>query len=140
MLRQDDFVRSLLVLECWRQGKDFGNHQIPTIIAGCLANRVRLGWGSFLEVLQKVPKFAATIEQPNRDVFPNIWDGAFIKLLQSVDGIYDGSIADPAMGGIYWADLSKGISGVTNPWFREKILDSPQHLACANQGPFTVFR
>lgn len=140
MVRQDDYVKALVVTECWRQGKDFGNHQIPSMIAGCLANRVRLGWGSWLEVLKKVPNFSATLAQPNRDQLPDIWEMNFVKLLQNIDGIYDGSISDPAVGGIYWADLSKGKAGITNPWFQEKILDSNIHVACANQGPFTIFR
>jgi len=110
------------------------------MIAGCLSNRVRLGWGSWLEVIKKVAHFSATLEQPNRDQLPDIWEPNFIKLLHSIDGIYDGSIADPALGGIYWADLSKGIKGITNPWFVEKILNSPAHTQCANQGPFTIFR
>jgi hypothetical protein len=140
MLRQDDFQQALVILECWRQGCDFGNHQIPTIIAGCLGNRVRLGWGSWLEVLKNVPKFSAVLEQPNRDKVPDIWEPNFIKLLHNISGIWDGSIADPALGGIYWADLSKGKAGITNQWFQEKIIDSPAHLPCANQGPFTIFR
>jgi hypothetical protein len=140
MVRQDDYVKALVVTECWRQGKDFGNHQIPTIIAGCLANRVRLGWGSWLDVLKKIPNFSAVLVQPNRDLLPDIWEPNFVKLLHNIDGIYDGSIADPAMGGIYWADLSKGKAGITNQWFQEKIIDSPAHLPCANQGPFTIFR
>lgn len=139
-VRQDDFLKSLLVLECWRQGKNFGNQQVPLMIMGCLANRQRLGWGSFLEVLTKLPKFAATLEQPNRNEVPDIWEPSFIKLLQGVDGVYDGSIPDPAMGGVYWADLSKGINGITNPWFREKVIESPLHPAVANQGPLTIFR
>jgi len=140
MVRQDDFVKSLLILECWRQGKDFGNHQIPLMIMGCLANRQRLGWGSFLDILKGIPKFAATLIQPNRDQVPDIWEPNFIKLLQGIDGVYDGSVPDPALGGIYWADLSKGKKGITNPWFQEKVIDSASHLACANQGPFTIFR
>lgn len=140
MVRQDDFVKSLLVLECWRQGKDFGNHQIPLMIMGCLANRQRLGWGSFLEILKALPKFSATLVQPNRDLVPDIWEPNFVKLLHAVDGVYEGSINDPALGGVYWADLSKGKSGITNPWFQEKILDSSVHVACSNQGPFTIFR
>jgi len=140
MLRQDDFVKSQLVLECWRQGHHFGSHQIPLMILGCLANRQRLGWGSFLEILKNVPKFAYVLEQPNRDVFPDIWAPEFVKLLHGVDGVYEGSIPDPALGGIYWADLSKGKAGITNPWFRDKVLASPVHTACANQGAFTIFR
>jgi hypothetical protein len=138
MVRQDDFLKSLLVLECWRQGKDFGNHQIPLMIMGCLANRQRLGWGSFLDIVKGVKKFSATLELPNRDEFPDIWEPNFVKLLHAVDGVYDGSIGDPALGGLYWADLSKGRAGVTNPWFREKILDV--RTPCANQGPFTIFK
>ena len=138
MLRQDDWVKSLLVLEAWRQGQGFGNHQIPMIILGCLANRQKLGWGTYLDILKGVSKFSATLELPNRDVFPDVWEPSFVKLLHSVDAVYDGSIGDPAMGGLYWADLSKGRAGVTNPWFQEKILDV--RTPCANQGPFTVFR
>lgn len=138
MLRQDDFIRAQIVLECWRQGQGFGNYQVPMMIAGCLSNRQRLGWGSWLDVLKGIPKFSATLEQPNRDKWPDVWSPDFIKLLQSIDGIYDGSIADPALGGLYWADLRKGRAGITNPWFAEKILDIRQ--PCANQGPFTIFR
>jgi hypothetical protein len=138
MLRQDDWVKSLLVLEAWRQGQGFGNHQIPMIILGCLANRQKLGWGTYLDILKGVPKFSSTLVQPNRDIYPDIWSPDFVKLLHAVDGVYDGSIGDPALGGLYWADLSKGRAGVTNPWFREKILDL--RTPCANQGPFTVFK
>jgi hypothetical protein len=137
MLRQDDAVKAYAVLECFRQGMGFG-HQATLMVMGCIANRTRLGWGSWLEMLQKVPKFSATLEQPNRDKWPDLWSPEFIKLLHSVDGIYEGSIQDPAVGGVYWADLSKGRAGVTNPWFVEKILDL--RTPCANQGSFTVFR
>ncbi len=139
-MRQDDFQQALVILECWRQGCDFGNHQIPSMIAGCLGNRVRLGWGSWLEVVAKLPKFSAVLEQPNRDKFPDIWEPNFVKLLHNISGIWDSSIPDPAVGGLYWADLSQGRGGITNPWFRDKILNSPQHTAVANQGPFTLFR
>lgn len=130
----------MLCLECWRQGKDFGNHQIPMMIMGCLANRQRLGWGSYLDILKGVAKFSAVIEQPNRDQFPDIWEPNFVKLLHVIDGIYDGSIPDPAIGGVYWADLSKGKDAITNPWFAQKIMNHPLHSAVANQGPFTIFR
>jgi len=140
VVRQDDFVRSLVILECWRQGCDFGNSQIPLIIAGCLSNRVRCGWGSWLEVLQKIPKFSATIEQPNRDKWLDIWSPEFIKLLHSIEGVHDGSVSNPALEGIYWCDLRNGIKGITNPWFRDKILASPLHSVCCNQNSFTVLR
>ena len=141
MVRQDDFKSSLMILEVWRQGKDFGSGgQACLMIAGCLSNRARLGWGQLLDVLKAAPKFSATLELPNRDAYPDIWDPAFIKLLHAIPGIVDGSIPDPSMGGLYWADLSKGRPGITNPWFSEKILGSPIHAACCNINSFTVFR
>lgn len=140
MVRQDDYVLSLIITECWRQGSDFGNSQIPLLILGCLANRQRLGWGAFLDVLKSVPKFSSVLVQPNRDKFPEIWDPSFIKILHAAGGICDGSVPNPALEGLYWADLSQGLGGVTNPWFRDKVLNSAQHSACCNQGPFTVFR
>jgi hypothetical protein len=108
------------------------------IILGCLANRQKLGWGTYLDILKGVPKFSATLVQPNRDLYPDIWSPNFVKLLHAVDGVYDGSIGDPALGGLYWCDLRAGISGITNPWFRDKILNS--HRVCANQNSFTVFQ
>jgi hypothetical protein len=136
LLRQDDFLRSLLVLECWRQGKDFGSSQVPLMILGCLANRIRLGWGTAFEVMKNIPKFSALLEQPNRDLFPDIWEPGFIRLLQSCAGILDGTAPDPSCGGVFWADLRK----VTNPWFKAKVLNDPLRSPCANLNSFTVFR
>jgi hypothetical protein len=110
------------------------------LIMGCIANRQKAGWGSFLEVLKGIPKFSATLEQPNRDQYPDIWSPEFVKLLHAIDGVYDGSLADPALGGLYWADLSKGKNSITNPWFREKVMESPLRSVCANQNAFTVFK
>ena len=139
MLRQDDAVKAYLVLECFRQGLGFG-HQATLMVLGCLANRQRMGWGAWLDVLKNAPKFSATLEQPNRDTWPDLWNPEFIKLLHAVDGVYDGSIPNPALEGIFWADLSKGKAGITNPWFVEKVLNSPAHAICANQNSFTLFR
>ena len=136
MVRQDDFTKSLLILECWRQGVSYGNHQIPMMILGCLTNRQKLGWGSYLDILKSLPKYSATIEQPNRDKWPDIWEPNFVRLLHAVDGVYDGSMPDPAMGGLFWADTKT----VDNPWFKEKILGSALHPACANQNSFMIFR
>lgn len=106
------------------------------MILGCLANRQKLGWGNYLEVLKSLPKFSAVTELPNRDKFPDIWEQNFVRLLHAVDGVYDGSMPDPSMGGLYWADLKN----VTNPWFKEKVIDNPLHSICANQNSFTIFR
>jgi hypothetical protein len=37
----------------------------------CIMNRVRLGWGTLLEVLDRLPNYAATMEVPTGT--PSIW-------------------------------------------------------------------
>ena len=136
MLRQDDVVRTLVVLECWRQGKDFGSSQVPLMIMGCLANRVRLGWSNWFETLKNIPKYSALLKQPNRDIFPDLWEPNFIRLLQSVEGVMEGSMIDPACGGVFWADLRH----IDNPWFLAKVLNDPLRSPCANLNSFTIFK
>jgi hypothetical protein len=81
-----------------------------------LANRVRCGHGSWLEVIENVPKYMAENELPPLK-FPSVWDAAFVKLLHVVDGVYDGSMPDMAKGGLYWGDLSK----IERPWFKKLV-------------------
>ena len=134
-MRQDDFICSQLVLECWRQGCDYGNQQVPLFIFGCLANRQKAGWGGWLEILQRVPAFSATIVQPNRDKWPNVWEPSVIKLLHMAPALMDGSA--PNHDGFYWADNRN----IETQWFKEKIMARQDvHSASCNQGPFTVYR
>jgi len=51
---------------------------------------------------------------------PLVWDATFIKLLQTVDGVFDGSIPDLSCGALYWGDLSK----IERDWFKEKIIQA----------------
>lgn len=86
-----------------------------------LANRVRVGWGSWLHVIDSVPKFMAENELPPVE-HPSVWEPGFVKLLHSVDGIYDGSIPDKSKGALYWADLQS----IERDWFREKVVQAKQ--------------
>lgn len=86
----------------------------------CLANRQKLGWGNWLEIIDRIPEKSATIEQPKD--WPSIWEPQFVRLLHECEAIFDGS-QDYAKGAVYWFDSSKP---VTNPWFQEKILDNLQ--------------
>jgi len=106
------------------------------MIAGCMANRERLGWGKWGHIIQTVARYSAVTELPNRNAWPDLWEPNFIKLLHTIPGIVDGSAPDPAMGAIYWADLSQPI---TNPWFKERVLKSDVIRVRANQNSFTLF-
>jgi hypothetical protein len=119
MLKQDDYIKSRLIEVGWRFGKNYGGHMAGQLVMHALANRVRLGWGSWLQVIDNVPNFMAEENLPPLE-HPSVWEPAFVKLLHAVDGIYDGSTPDLSKGALYWADLQH----VERPWFKEKIIQA----------------
>ena len=122
MLKQDHFICAELVCMGWRFGQKYGggngSHLAGQLVMHALANRTRAGWGSWLQVLQRVPLFMAEKELPPL-AYPGVWDAGFVKLLHVVEGIYDGSMPDLAKGGLYWGELGH----IENPWFQEKIVN-----------------
>ena len=122
MLTQDNYVKGKLVEMGWRFGQSYvgaAGHIAGQMIMHTLANRVRCGWGSWLQVVDRVPSFMAENEMPPL-THPSLWDAAFVKLLQTVDGIFDGSVPDSSKGALYWGDLAK----IERPWFMEKIVQA----------------
>jgi hypothetical protein len=104
------------------------------MIGSCIANRVRLGWGTWLEVLDRIPNFAAITEMPTGT--PQIWSPEFIRLLHEVESIYDGT-ADHAKGAVYWADTRY----IETAFFREKILGQPDnHPRVVDMNTLILFR
>ena len=137
MLRIDDMQKAVLVLTAWRYAKIYGQqgHLTAELIMGCIANRVKAGHGTWLEVIERIPLYAAENEIPAG--FPQVWDPAFMKLLHSVEGLYDGSVPNPAKEGKYWADLRH----VETDFFKEKILgNSDEHPRIVDMNSFSVFR
>lgn len=124
----------MLVLTGWRYGQEYGGYLPACMIMGCLANRVRLGWGSWLEIIDRIPQYAAEEAQPIG--FPSVWEPSFVRLLSEVEGIYDGSAPDLSKGALYWCDLRR----VTRDWFRDKIIRSDQHPRIADCNSLTFFR
>jgi hypothetical protein len=134
LLRQDDFAASQLVLFGWNRGKEYGGHQAACLIMSCISNRVRLGWGSLLEVLEQSYKYDAELDPPKL-VYPSLWQPDFVRLLHEVGPIKEGS-NDPAKGGLYWADSRR----ITNPWFIEKILgDSHTHKRVGDMNTLNIY-
>jgi hypothetical protein len=119
VLKQDDYIKGKLVEMGWRFSQSYvgAGHIAGQMIMNTLANRVRLGWGSWLHIIDRVPAFMAENVMPPL-VHPPIFDPAFIRLLQTVDGIFDGSVSDLSKGALYWGDLSK----IEQSWFRDKIV------------------
>jgi len=143
MLRQDDFVKSQLVLFAWRQGKEYGNHHAPACaIMSVLANRVRAGWGTWLEVLDSVDRYAATTLV--YEGTPDLREPGFTRLLHEVDLIFSGSKND-AMAfvnrtqqepALYWADTRR----IDTEFFKKKIQGNPEHRIIMNQNTLALYR
>lgn len=105
------------------------------MIMSCIANRVRLGWGSWLDVLDRIPAFSAQLEMPTGT--PVLWEPSFIRLLHEVDAIYEGSSQDYSKGAVYWCDTRR----IETPFFKEKILGQPgQHPRIAEMNTLALFR
>ena len=131
MLQQDNFVKSQLVSYGWRYGQLYGGgHLAGTLVMQALANRVRRGFGSWLQVLESVPLYMAEHEMPPLK-YPSLWEPNFVKLLHAVEGIYSGSATDmtlgatmidnkPRTGGLYFGLLNK----IERPWFKTQIIDA----------------
>ena len=120
ILKQDDFIKSQLVSMGWRFGQSYsGGHIAAEMVMHAIANRVRIGWGSWLQVIEAIPQYMAENELP-RLTFPSIWEPNFVKVLHAVDGVFDGSTPDKSKGALYWANLAL----IERPWFLEKIVRS----------------
>lgn len=135
MVRQDDWLKSKLVDYGYTYGAEYGGHLGACLIMSVLANRQRIGWGSWAEVLGNADKFHAHDLQTF--TWPQIWGPQFVRLLQEVDGIFDGT-QDYAKGGVYWCDSAKP---VTNEWFKEKILGNHDiHPIIGNMNSLLIFK
>lgn len=101
---------------------------------GCIANRVRAGWGTWLEVLDRIPAFASTTNIPTGT--PPIWEPQFIRLLHEVESIYDFT-QDYSKGALYWCDTCD----VNTTFFKEKILAEPGiHPRVVDMNTLAAFR
>jgi hypothetical protein len=128
MLKQDDYIKSKLVEYGWRFGQSYGGgHLAGQMIMHVIANRVRVGWGPWLRMLDRVPDYMAENSLPEL-VHPSLWEPTFVKLLSAVDGIFDGSMPDMTRGAhsekksgaLFFCALNK----VERPWFKSNIIDA----------------
>ncbi len=132
MLRQDDFLRAKLVETGWNYGREYGGHLASVMIMSCLSNRVKAGWGTWLEVIANIPKYAATTEIPTG--IPQMWEPGFIKLLHEVESVFDGT-QDLVKGAKYWCDMRR----VETPFFQNKILGNPDHPRTVDMNSLQFF-
>jgi len=120
MLKIEEFYKSHLLTLAWRFSQSYGGGYLSgQMVMSVLANRQRAGWGSWGDVIEKVPLYMAENELPPLK-FPGNWDGSFVKLQHVVDGVFDGSVPDMSKGALYWGDLNR----IERPWFKSHIVDA----------------
>lgn len=104
------------------------------MVMSCIANRVRAGWGNWLDVLDSVPKYCAQIEQPTGT--PQIWEPEFVRLLHEVGPIFDGT-QDYSKGAMYWCDTRR----IETAFFKNKILSQLDiHPRIGEMNTLALFR
>ena len=118
----------------WRFGQSYGGGPIAgQMVMQAIANRVRAGWGSWLDVIERVPLYMAEAELPPLK-FPSVWEPAFVKLLHSVDAAYEYSMTDMVKGALDWGDLAR----LERSWFKTKIVDAMQESTGLRQHPLVA--
>lgn len=134
MLRQDDYQKTKLVEVGWRWGREYGGHLAACMVMSVLANRVQAGWGTWLEVIDRIPNFSAQEDQPTGT--PTLWEPSFVRLLHEVEAIFDGS-QDYSKGALYWCDTRR----ITTPFFKDKIVADPSiHPRVCEMNTLACFR
>lgn len=117
-------------------------------VAFTIRNRVRAGWhgGDWITVLSEHKTWSASLE-PYPEKYPDPRDPNFLRLLQSIDGIFSGATDDTitvsrdtirttaAPVVLYYGRLDI----VDNDWFLEEICRSPLHERLATVGNLTFF-
>lgn len=134
MLRQDDYIKSKLVDVGLNWGSEYGGHLPACMVMSCVANRVHLGWGGWLDVIERIPAYSAQFELPV--VKPSIWEPHFVRLLHEVGPIFDGT-QDHAKGAVYWCDTRR----IETPFFKDKILSQLDvHPRVCESNSLALFR
>ena len=135
-LKQDAFIQAQLVSAGWRFTQFYNQgHMGGQMVMHALANRVRVGWAPWLQVIERVPQFMAENELPPL-TFPSVWDPAFVKLLHAVEGVMDGSAPDLTKGALYFGDLAR----IERSWFQEKIVQGENHARVASMNGLNFWR
>jgi len=142
VLKQEDYIKGKLVEMALRFQQHYGTggHLAGQMVMHAIANRVRAGTGTWLQVIDRIPQYMAEAELPPLE-HPPLWQPEFVKLLHAVDGVVSGSTTDLSHGAMYWCDLGK----IERDWFREKIIqardddDMPRHKRVAEMNSLAFF-
>jgi Cell Wall Hydrolase len=138
----NNYVLSLAALVAWREERGNG-------LNGCLGvlfvikNRAKAGWefGDIFKIITQKNQFDSMVLKgdPNTVEYPSPDDPVFSKLVQYVDGVFDGSTQDTlTQGALYYCDPGPGVT--PGGWFQRNIIDNPAHPRVAQIGTTLYFK
>lgn len=133
-MTQKDVDRVLLTLYAVREAGPRGSLEQMKAICYCLRNRVRAGWGEWMDVIENADETNAHASELTTPIDPN--SRTYQRLLRDVDDIYFGQSSISSTGGgedlenslcdsqhlcCYWSFVNRAIL----PSFAETIVRDP---------------
>jgi len=144
----ETYVKAQLATLAWREGHEQGGFNNALAVAFVIKNRVRAGWGDWLDLIQRHAIWSARNEDElDTTSHPDAREPNFQLLLQNIDGVFDNSLQDKLTvspktkagefrAALYYGQLNK----ITRPWFLEKIVRQPDlHPRTSQVGEIVFF-
>jgi len=119
-VNQKDVDRVLLVRYAVQEVGDRGSLEQLKAVCYCLRNRVRAGWGDWIEVIEGANEMRAN--EPLEPTLIDISNRAYQRLLHDVDDIYFGHSQDRLTDG---TSLEDTLCSSERPAFHWIFLDRP---------------
>lgn len=146
-MTQKDVDRVMLVRYAVQEVGPRGSLEQMKSICYCLRNRVRAGWGEWMEVIESADETRAN--EPTERLPIEASSRSYQRLLHEVDDIYFGHSSDFSDGAtledtlcskerpcFYWMFLDRPI----RPWFKDNIAtDQKNHPSNATMGLMMFF-
>lgn len=126
--------KTFLALVAWREATEDGREAMRAV-AHVVANRVKAWEQSWINVIIKPEQFSSItiLGDPQTVRFPSELE--LVNLWALIDSIYNGTDPDNTNGALYYANEAL----VTSGWYKEHIIESPDHPVLATIGR-QVFR
>lgn len=148
-----DYIKSQLAMLAWWEGHRRGGVNNMLAVAFVVRNRVRSGWlgGDWMKLIANHFRWSAGDFVPNMSVLdalddaevevPDFHDAALRRMLEEIDGIFDGSTPDNMTeGALYYAELNRVDPEFNDNWFKLNILDNlSEHKRVATVGVVSFF-
>lgn len=153
-MTHNDSQKALLVHFAVREVGPRGSVEQMKVVCYCLRNRVRAGWGDWLEVIEHADESAA--HESQQKVYLDAQSRSYQMLLQAVDDIYyaqppaetsygqkvdldaQGDSLESAVGtSMYWRFLDRPL----RLWFQKNVVDQKQdHFERSSMGLMVTYR